>query len=306
MLTTALRTADLDDDLDGVFSDAPLTADERAAGEALATEAQQLKMHRETCRKCRGSGRFIGYTGRDFGPCHPCKGKGYQMFRQTLAEREKKAAQAAARKERTAEQAITTFADQHPGAHEWMVSRAPRFGFAAEMLATVRKFGHLTEKQLAAVERLAAADKARDAERDAQRTSAIQSAKTVDLTGIRKAFDAALASGLKRPVLRLDTFKFSLAPAHGRNAGSIYVVDLNSNDDDGYLGKIGPDAAFIKARSCTPDQETRIVAACADPSAAATAYGQRTGSCSCCGRELTREESIERAMGPICAAKWGL
>lgn len=296
-------TALLDDTLDDIFPGAPLTADERAAGQRLATEACQMKMHKETCRKCGGRGRFIGYTGRDFGPCFKCKGKGYQMFRQSLAEREKKARQAAARKERNAEQAVAAFADAHADAHEWLVSRAPRFGFAAEMLGTLRKFGHLTEKQLAAVERLAAADKARDAERDEQRMSAVLNAKAVDLTGIRRAFDAALASGLKRPVLRLDTFKFSLAPATGRNAGCVYVVDI---DSDTYLGKIDAECRLIRSRDCDSETEARIVAACADPAAAATAYGRRTGSCSCCGRELTREESIARAIGPVCASKWGL
>lgn len=38
---------------------------------------------------------------------------------------------------------------------------------------------------------------------------------------------------------------------------------------------------------------------------AATAYGKATGQCSCCGRELTNEESIARAIGPICLSKWG-
>lgn len=43
-----------------------------------------------------------------------------------------------------------------------------------------------------------------------------------------------------------------------------------------------------------------------DPRAAAIAYGQRTGTCSCCGRELTRHSSIDAGIGPVCATKWGL
>jgi hypothetical protein len=35
------------------------------------------------------------------------------------------------------------------------------------------------------------------------------------------------------------------------------------------------------------------------------AYGKRTGACSCCGRELTNGESIDRGIGPICAEKYG-
>ena len=30
-----------------------------------------------------------------------------------------------------------------------------------------------------------------------------------------------------------------------------------------------------------------------------------TGACSCCGRELTNQVSIDRGIGPICAVKFG-
>ena len=46
--------------------------------------------------------------------------------------------------------------------------------------------------------------------------------------------------------------------------------------------------------------------AAADPYAAAKLYGQNTGSCSCCGRELTNALSIELGIGPICREKFGL
>lgn len=35
--------------------------------------------------------------------------------------------------------------------------------------------------------------------------------------------------------------------------------------------------------------------------AEAQTYGRRTGSCCVCGRELTKRESIERGIGPVCA-----
>jgi hypothetical protein len=44
----------------------------------------------------------------------------------------------------------------------------------------------------------------------------------------------------------------------------------------------------------------------ADPRGEAIRFGQRTGTCSCCGRELTKHASIEAGIGPICAQKWGL
>lgn len=41
----------------------------------------------------------------------------------------------------------------------------------------------------------------------------------------------------------------------------------------------------------------------ADPRAAAAAYGQLTGKCGLCGRQLEDEESVARGIGPICAEK---
>jgi hypothetical protein len=41
------------------------------------------------------------------------------------------------------------------------------------------------------------------------------------------------------------------------------------------------------------------------PEAAMIRYGMEIGRCGICGRTLTREESRERGIGPICAAKQG-
>jgi hypothetical protein len=70
------------------------------------------------------------------------------------------------------------------------------------------------------------------------------------------------------------------------------------------LGRI-VDGRFLRSHACDDATEARILAAIADPAAAAIAYGQRTGTCSCCGRELTNAESRARGIGPICAEKYG-
>jgi hypothetical protein len=43
-----------------------------------------------------------------------------------------------------------------------------------------------------------------------------------------------------------------------------------------------------------------------DPLAYAVAYGRETGSCSCCGRELSDPISVERGVGPVCLANYRL
>jgi len=121
----------------------------------------------------------------------------------------------------------------------------------------------------------------------------------VDASAIATAFAAARAAGIKAPRLRLDTFVFSRAPDTGRNAGAIYV-----NQDGEYLGKV-VDGLFRPTRACDAATTTRVITVASDPHTAAKAYGAKTGSCACCGRELSNGESIALGIGPICRDKFG-
>src|SRR5262245_51692353 len=54
----------------------------------------------EPCPKCRGTGRFVGYTGRLLGPCFACKGAGKKTFANTAPVRAANRQKAADRKAR--------------------------------------------------------------------------------------------------------------------------------------------------------------------------------------------------------------
>ncbi len=123
--------------------------------------------------------------------------------------------------------------------------------------------------------------------------------EAIDVSKIATAFSVAFGNGIKRPKLRLGDFHFSRAPDTGRNAGSIYVKQR-----DEYLGKVTA-GRFLPIRECGTDRAAQVIAVASDPAAAAKAFGQRTGSCSCCGRELTNKESIDLGIGPICAENFG-
>jgi hypothetical protein len=69
--------------------------------------------------------------------------------------------------------------------------------------------------------------------------------------------------------------------------------------EDEYLGK-------ILGTTYTGKPAPALAAIAADPRGEAVRYGRATGSCSCCGRELTDPVSIEQGIGPICVTKWGL
>jgi hypothetical protein len=41
-----------------------------------STHSEQTNTMQNTCHKCRGTGRFVGYSGRDCGECFTCGGTG--------------------------------------------------------------------------------------------------------------------------------------------------------------------------------------------------------------------------------------
>lgn len=283
-----LREFYKDFDMDGTLKEQPLPTVEEAP------------LFVETCKSCRGSGRFVAYTGRVVGPCFKCKGAGKLSFKTSPEDRAANRDGAARRKQTKEEQALTQFASAHPSTYGWMVAASARgFGFAAEMLETLKKWGHLTERQLAAVQRCEAQDAERSAKRAADAIERDRLTTAIDITRIEASMASAIEKGVKRPLLRLDTFRFALKP----DLGVIYVRD--ANDRDVYYGKI-EGGKFVPARSATPEIIAKIIEVAADPSAAAKAYGQRTGECSCCGRELTNHASIDLGIGPICAGRFGL
>lgn len=124
-------------------------------------------------------------------------------------------------------------------------------------------------------------------------------AAEITVDAIVTAFAKARANGIKTPRLRLDTFTFSRAPDTGRNAGAIYVKDGGE-----YIGKVS-DGRFHPTMACDEPTKARVITVAADPHNAAKAYGAKTGSCSCCGRELSNAESVELGIGPICRDKFG-
>ena len=275
----------LDDDLpwDGIAPDP-------------ATDIPERPTYTEICGKCGGTGQVcIGWTYRRFVTCYACKGKG-KFERKTSPEaRQRARTNAAARKARTIEQNLETFAHAHPEVSAWLEESAPTFEFAASLRESVRKFGTLTDRQLAACQSAIEKRKAAQAARQAR----IEAAPEVQVDRIGESFATARANGIKRPSMTLGDFRISMAPDTGRNAGSLYV-----KSGDVYLGKI-TSGKFYASRECTPEQSAAVIAACADPLAAAVAHGKRTGNCAICNRELTNAESIERGIGPICAERFG-
>jgi hypothetical protein len=184
---------------------------------------------------------------------------------------------------------IKLFAEEHP--EMWKDLCAARNEFTASLHASLHRWGTLTQNQINAWYR-----------GWEKRQSAVAKGGEADLSRIREMFDTATASGFKKPCYRAEGLKITLAPATGRNAGALYVVEI---DFDAYQGKV-EGTTFRAVGGTSRDTLSRLQVIAANPMEAAVRYGRQTGRCSCCGRELTNKASIDAGIGPICASKWGL
>jgi hypothetical protein len=128
-------------------------------------------------------------------------------------------------------------------------------------------------------------------------------ARTYSFAGIVTPIESAKAAGLKRVSMRFSDFIVKPSKHEGR----VYVFSHDKEQNQWgtysniYLGWVSDSATNLPS-----ELAATVEAAAADPMAAAKLYGQQTGRCSCCGRELTDPSSIAAGIGPICADKFGL
>ena len=101
---------------------------------------------------------------------------------------------------------------------------------------------------------------------------------------------------LKKPRLQVGRFNFSLAPVTGKNPCAIYV-----KDEGAYIGKMIKGEFFGRAQAETLKE---ILDIASDPVNKAIEHGKLTGRCAMCMRKLSLEESVDRAMGKVCAEKF--
>lgn len=196
------------------------------------------------------------------------------------------------------EDAQNDFKEQNPGLIEFL-SENLWSDFFASLYHQFEKKGYLTDKQI----RAARSGQSKILQRAAEKQKEREANKVqADLSKIKAMFDAARESGLKRTRYIAEGLDLSLAPANGRNPGAIYVTRI---DDNQYLGKV-LDGVFNPMHFVTEAEKQALVRIADDPKEAAVRWGRKTGTCSCCGRELTNKSSIEAGIGPICAAKWQL
>jgi hypothetical protein len=118
------------------------------------------------------------------------------------------------------------------------------------------------------------------------------------------AFEAARAKGAKRLTLRFAGI--NVKP--NRDVSALWVTSQtetemgNYGSQPKYLGKVTRSGLDSRL---SDEVKAVLNEAAKDPLTVAIRYGKVSGECSCCGRELTDPQSIERGIGPICATKYG-
>lgn len=251
------------------------------------------------CPRCRGTGKYTyGYVNLKTVDCGKCRGTGLLKTspKQRLANRVSSAKAAIKRKEQNVEE----FGKREPAALAWLNSN--NGDFAASLLDQVKKRGDLTPKQLQAVYESIAREEdwAKQREQKATQTQ-------IDMSDLLNRFALALKAGIKRPKVNTGDLLFSLAPAHGHNAGCVYVKgEKDDYGDRPYLGKITPEGKFFAGRGVEDDVKQRIAEVGADVVGSAKAHGAQHGNCCFCSRDLTTDESVSNGYGPICADRYGL
>lgn len=293
---------DLNDSLDDLLG-APAAPRVLPTDPGLVAARAAAESFTETCPKCRGTGKFIGYTGRVFGDCFTCKGAGKRSFKTAPEVR----AQA---RQRTALAKAEVVAD-HQAELKWLADTLQRADRLPEGYATMlRDFqsrllaGHsLSDKQMAVIAKGMERSAQWAAER-AQKAAAAPGAD-LDVTAIREVLQS-------RKKVMVALFTFSLAAPTSANPGAIYV-----KDDGVYVGKIPAGAStFRPGRDFDQSRLPALREAMANPAEAVKADAARraellkkhpkmTIPCGCCGLTLSNPESIRRGIGPICAGKWG-
>lgn len=289
-----MKNDSFDDFIDAIIeADAPIET---------KTSTQQKKF---PCGQCAGTGIYNGTRiHQDKAHCFACRGTGFfKTDPRKLAQDRKNRAQ---NKQAKLQAALDGFKEAHPGMFAELCEAnavGSTNAFIASLADKLFRYGSLTENQVAAWYRGKAKLAEIKAERDKERK---ERSIAVDLAPIIEMFATAQASGYKKPIYRANDLR--IKPAKG---GALYVLtELRTEsghfgEQPGYEGKI-VDGDFHPARACAEDTAAKLKAIAADPKGEAIRHGQRTGRCSCCGRELTKHASIEAGIGPVCAEKWGL
>ena len=192
--------------------------------------------------------------------------------------------------------------------------------FAASLVKQFDTKGQLTEPQLFSASAMLMKIKNNAEERAAKKAEQKKNMLSLDVSKILAILDKT--EGVERrysngreyvtkkvqfPKVRVGDLVFSKASESSKNAGGIYVFEyrFTNKSEKVYIGKV-LGGYYLPYNSPSAETIKLIQEVCKSPLESAIAYGRRTGNCAVCSRDLTRHDSIDRGIGPICAEKLGI
>ena len=289
----SVNFADLDDfDAKPQPAAKPMAPEQQSNLANYGATGSTSALKRFPCRACRGSGKFVSWSGRVVGDCFKCRGEGYtKTDPAVLALRREK--QANKKRDEAARQHANgqAFLDSRADVAAWFEANA-HTEFAQSLKHALFRYGALTPNQLAAVERSIVRDRERAEARERANAAAAADPNALDLTKLPSGM-YAVPEGETRLKLRVSR------PKQGSKwHGFIFVDDGAAYGSRRKYGSQKPGGRYVGQ---VVEQLRTIMA---NPMAAAAAYGHLTGSCGVCGRHLEDAESVARGIGPVCAGKF--
>lgn len=188
---------------------------------------------------------------------------------------------------------LKSFHKEHAAEIAWIRKNSQDNSFAASLWMSLEKYGTLTERQLAAVQRNISDDAARNAVtvNHASTWGREQAVSQLDISSL-PAGRYAVPDGDTR--LKVLVSK----PTKGSYKGWIFVSDAAAYGQRRRYGSQNPATKMYVGE--IREQLQKIIE---DPRAATIAYGRLTGTCGVCGRPLEDEASVAAGIGPICAGR---
>ena len=256
----------------------------RVTGTSTTAQREEIQ-----CPSCRGTGKFVSYTGRVVGQCFKCKGAGKQLRAAGYTERKVKEAlrKVEQKQAEAAEKASAMLAFKEANPDVWGELNAYglqdryRSEFMDSLTRQLYERGTLSEGQIAAVRR-----------------------------GIEKRTEKAVAPpaamlpriykwvAVENKKLILGDFKVTKF-----TSGAVAVVAKQFGA--GTFGIVNPDGSLRRMGRMTDAMVTTLVDVETRGLEAVKELGIATGTCCICGRTLTDPYSIEHGIGPVCEKKAG-
>lgn len=197
---------------------------------------------------------------------------------------------------RPVEAPVNNWASNHVEELKWI--NTSTFDFAVKMREVYMQWGRLTERQLAAVQKCMASERAYK-ERQAVETNhgstwgrLSSPTSTLDLSKVPDG-RYAVPGGDTRLKVQIDR-----GVVGTRWEGYIFVKDAAAYGQGQRYGMQRPGQSY---QGQIVEQLTKIVS---NPGEASRAYGRLVGRCGVCGRKLEDAASVAAGIGPICAGKF--